>query len=384
MNHAAVRWMSAAVTSLAGVAVTLADPGQFSITLPGGQSMHVEFQAPDGADDHAARPVAIIFAGGPQTPELARGAVALLQPWARTHGWVVVSPAAVDRQIFVTGAEKHLPALFAELRKRFTVEGGQFHFLGVSNGGLSAFRAATQHPTLVRSVVTFPGHPRTPDDTAMLKRLKGVPIRMFVGANDQASWVNAARDAEAAGRAAGLDIRLDIREGEGHMIRNLSDKDLIDMLNSFRPPAPSAMDPATAAERARIAAVLDQFHAAAAKADEAAYFALFAPEGVFIGTDASERWTVAQFREYAKPFFSKGKGWTYTPGVRNIDLSPDQSIAWFDEALDNVKYGRCRGTGVLRRIDGQWKIAQYHLTVPVPNGLLERVVKMIQTEEKKK
>jgi hypothetical protein len=65
-------------------------------------------------------------------------------------------------------------------------------------------------------------------------------------------------------------------------------------------------------------------------------------------------------------------------------VSPDGGVAWFDEALENEKYGTCRGTGVLRRIDGQWRIAQYHLTVPVPNDLLERVVKMIKADEAKK
>ena len=37
--------------------------------------------------------------------------------------------------------------------------------------------------------------------------------------------------------------------------------------------------------------VLDDFHDAASKADEERYFALFLPDGVFLGTDAAERWT---------------------------------------------------------------------------------------------
>jgi hypothetical protein len=39
---------------------------------------------------------------------------------------------------------------------------------------------------------------------------------------------------------------------------------------------------------------------------------MFAPDGIFIGTDATERWTVAEFKAYAKPHFDKGRGWTYT------------------------------------------------------------------------
>lgn len=118
------------------------------------------------------------------------------------------------------------------------------------------------------------------------------------------------------------------------------------------------------------AAVLDDFHAAAAAADGARYFGHFAKEGVFLGTDAEERWTVAQFKAYAQPHFSKGKGWTYHPRSRNVSVSKDGATAWFDEMLDNAKFGICRGSGVLVRRDGKWKIAQYNLSVPIPNALL--------------
>src|SRR5439155_3716313 len=57
--------------------------------------------------------------------------------------------------------------------------------------------------------------------------------------------------------------------------------------------------------------VLDDFHDAAARADEERYFAHFAPEGVFVGTDAGERWDLKAFREYAHPHFAKGKAWTF-------------------------------------------------------------------------
>jgi hypothetical protein len=133
-----------------------------------------------------------------------------------------------------------------------------------------------------------------------------------------------------------------------------------------------------------VAETLDHFHQAASKADAATYFDLFAPEGVFIGTDATERWTVEEFKKYAMPHFSKGKGWTYVPKSRHIDLAPGGDVAWFDEILESKSYGTCRGSGVLRRINNQWKISQYHLTIPVPNELAESVVKMIRAREAKK
>jgi ketosteroid isomerase-like protein len=119
---------------------------------------------------------------------------------------------------------------------------------------------------------------------------------------------------------------------------------------------------------------LDDFHRAAAAADEPRYFGHFAPDGVFLGTDPSERWTVESFRVYAHPFFAGGKGWTYVSRERHISIDGD--VAWFDELLDNAKYGACRGTGVLKRIDGKWLIAQYSLTFLVPNSVAEKVTKI--------
>ena len=130
--------------------------------------------------------------------------------------------------------------------------------------------------------------------------------------------------------------------------------------------------------RADVSRTLDDFHDAAARADEGRYFAHFAPGGVFLGTDGSERWDVAAFRAYAHPHFAKGTGWTYRATERHIDVAPDRTVAWFDETLANESYGPCRGTGVLRKIGGEWKIAQYNLTIPIPNELAKTVVEMIR------
>ena len=132
----------------------------------------------------------------------------------------------------------------------------------------------------------------------------------------------------------------------------------------------------------QVSAVLDALHEAASKSDGERYFKLFAADAVFLGTDATERWTLDEFKAFAKPYFDQGKGWTYLPrkSARHISFSPDGSIAWFDELLDNAKYGECRGTGVVRKVDGQWKIAQYALTIPIPNELAGDVVAMIKAK----
>lgn len=140
--------------------------------------------------------------------------------------------------------------------------------------------------------------------------------------------------------------------------------------------APAA--PPEHAAVAEIHAVVDAFHRAAAQADEEGYFALLAPNAVFLGTDASERWPKEEFREFAHPHFAAGRGWTFTPQQRQVTIAGDGQTAWFDESLVSASYGECRGTGVLQRLEGVWKIEQYNLTIPIPNDLAKEFVARIR------
>lgn len=131
-------------------------------------------------------------------------------------------------------------------------------------------------------------------------------------------------------------------------------------------PAPGSSAPGPSA----VEAMLDDWHDAASRADGVRYFGHMTGDAVFLGTDATERWSLDEFKAFAKPYFDQGRGWTYLPRERHVMLSRDGTVAWFDEVLDNAKFGECRGTGVAVRDDDEWKIAHYNLTVPIPNDLL--------------
>ena len=79
--------------------------------------------------------------------------------------------------------------------------------------------------------------------------------------------------------------------------------------------------------------VVDDWHDAAAKADETRYFAHFTDDGVFLGTDATERWDVPAFRKYAHPHFAKGKAWA-------VDLSLWPRHEKYTHLSDLVKLDR--------------------------------------------
>lgn len=132
------------------------------------------------------------------------------------------------------------------------------------------------------------------------------------------------------------------------------------------------------AERDAVSAVLDAFHAAAADADEERYVGTLAPDAVFLGTDGDERWAGEGYRTFIHSYFSRGKGWTYRPSSRSVTIAAGGQTAWFDERVENEFYGACRGTGVLQVYDGEWRIEQYNLTIPIPNELASEAVERIR------
>lgn len=119
----------------------------------------------------------------------------------------------------------------------------------------------------------------------------------------------------------------------------------------------------------QISDTLDQLHEHASQADLKRYLGLFAEDAVFMGTDKDERWPLEIFRPYVAERFNGGTGWTYRAVERHISASPDGTVAWFDERLHH-EAGEARGSGVLVRKDGEWRIAQYNLCFPIPNELL--------------
>ena len=131
-----------------------------------------------------------------------------------------------------------------------------------------------------------------------------------------------------------------------------------------------------------IGKVLNTFHQAAADANQVLYFSLLDEQAIFLGTDGSERWNKNEFSDFVTPYFSKGQGWLYQPSQRNITIVPpsnsNEQLAFFDELLENNNYGQCRGSGVLRLTSSGWKILQYNLSIPVPNGIASDVVDKIQ------
>lgn len=121
--------------------------------------------------------------------------------------------------------------------------------------------------------------------------------------------------------------------------------------------------------------LMDEWHSNAAKADYKNYMSAMHSNSVFIGTDISENWDKKAFKDFSKPIFKKGKAWEFQALERNIYLSNEGNVAWFDEIL-TTWMGICRGSGVLVKTGNNWKIRHYVLSVAIPNDTVQEVIQL--------
>ena len=123
--------------------------------------------------------------------------------------------------------------------------------------------------------------------------------------------------------------------------------------------------------------LLNNWHKAAAEADLENYFNKMTDDAIYLGTDASERWTKDEFLTFCNPYFDKGKAWDFIPYNRQIYYSKDGKTIWFDELL-KTWMGVCRGSGVIRNDNNTFKITHYHLSVTIKN---EKVKEFLQINQ---
>lgn len=134
------------------------------------------------------------------------------------------------------------------------------------------------------------------------------------------------------------------------------------------------------------------YHAHSPHADINKYFECFSPQGRFLGTDSKESWTIEEFRVYSEPFFNnKQQSAPFLPvqGSRKFISYPIGSltpnIVTFDEILqcEGVKT-QARGNGSLiwDQEKNKWLVFLYHLSIPVPNEVADRVCAVTRTASK--
>ena len=123
-------------------------------------------------------------------------------------------------------------------------------------------------------------------------------------------------------------------------------------------------------------AVVDQFNKIFESEDMAAFDRLFAhdADAVSFGTDASERFVgFDALRRSVTTQFASFEGSKLAVRDEVVTVSRGGDAAWFSEVVDwDTKAGGqpvslkgCRFTGVLEKRDGEWKVVQFHASMPV-------------------
>ncbi len=111
--------------------------------------------------------------------------------------------------------------------------------------------------------------------------------------------------------------------------------------------------------------LLVSWHKAATNANFDGYFDKMDSTAVFIGTAAEEIWTKTEFKNFSKPYFDKGKAWSFETLERTIYVNDAADFVWFDELL-TTWMGTCRGSGVLEKKDNTWKLNNMYFQFQYP------------------
>jgi hypothetical protein len=126
-----------------------------------------------------------------------------------------------------------------------------------------------------------------------------------------------------------------------------------------------------------LGALIDAWHLAAAKADEEVFFGSMTADGVYLGTDAGERWERDVFRDWAKTAFERETAWDFKSHSREMYFSANGQIGWWEELLDTWM-GPCRGSGVAVKTPEGWRIKHYNLSFTVPNDKVDAVKELLK------
>ncbi|MGM0579133.1 MAG: nuclear transport factor 2 family protein [Bacteroidota bacterium] len=122
---------------------------------------------------------------------------------------------------------------------------------------------------------------------------------------------------------------------------------------------------------------MDDWHKAAATADEDAFFGSMTAEGIYLGTDKTEKWTRDEMAKWADEHFQGESAWSFTATDRDVYFSENGKTAWLNEKLDTWM-GVCKGTAVLVLQDNGWKIALYDLSVTIDNDKIDQFLDLIK------
>lgn len=119
--------------------------------------------------------------------------------------------------------------------------------------------------------------------------------------------------------------------------------------------------------------LINNWHQNASTPNLEKFFAFMGDSCIYKGTDKTERWNKTEFYGFCKPYFDKGKAWDFKPLERHISFDDNLQTAWFDEKLDTWM-GICKATGICQKVNGEWKLMHYDLSVTIDNEKIKSFI----------
>jgi poly(3-hydroxybutyrate) depolymerase len=230
----------ATAAGLVGTLAFFAGPATAEILSKSGEFARttVEYKVllPPGYDGAKPHPVVLVFTGGAQGIEAAENTLkADWQAEAEERGYVVISPAAPDGELFFQEGDKVFPAFLDMIRKDYKVA-GKIHIAGHSNGGLSAFHIAAKYPQYFSTVTGYPGLYQDNPEADYPAALKGLCLYMHAGDMDP-EWRGAMAQEAKAMSAEGFRIKMTVEPNSMHRLKAAElglSKRLFDEIESCR------------------------------------------------------------------------------------------------------------------------------------------------------
>src|SRR5262245_39632695 len=196
-------------------------------------TVHYKVVLPNNYDPSKAYPAIIALGGGPQTMNTVDAVLNRnLRAEAEKRGYIVIAPAAPDGQLFFEGGDRIFPDFLKKILTDYKIEGGKFHIVGPSNGGIAAMHVAAAHPEYFRSVTAFPGYLWEPTP-GKLQAISKICVFMYVGENDEYRWhEEMKREAEFL-RSKGDIARYTVETGQPHRLETLAGEHAARLFEGF-------------------------------------------------------------------------------------------------------------------------------------------------------